>query len=81
MFVFARLKILAVKKSFHDSRNSSGNGSTQTDKQNDDGKETTIASQNITSGHPSLNHYHVFLVLLQIAVLRLPLSAKKHVIN
>ena len=48
----------------HDSKNSSGDGFAQIDKQNDDEKKTTVASKNIASVHPSLNLY-VYLALLQ----------------
>ena len=60
MLVFARLKMLVLVVI-----NSSGNSFTQIDKQNDGKKETTAASQNIASVHPSLNLYHVSSVLLQ----------------
>ena len=49
------------------SQNSSKDGFTQIDKQNDDEKKTTVASPNIASEHPFLNLYHVSLVLLQTA--------------
>ena len=49
----------------YDSKNSSGDGFTQIDKQNDDEKKTTVASKNIASVHPPLNLYDAYLVLLQ----------------
>ena len=50
----------------HDSKNSSGDGFAQIDKQNDDEKKTTVASKNIASVHPPLNLYDAYLMLLQI---------------
>ena len=50
----------------YDSKNSSGDGFTQIDKQNDDEKKTTVASKNIASVHPPLNLYDAYLMLLQI---------------
>ena len=55
------------------SQNSSGNGFTQLDKQNDDNRKTTVVSQNIVSVHPSLNLYHVSSVLL--------LTGRSHVLS
>ena len=43
----------------YDSKNSSGDGFTQTDKQNDEEKKTTVASKNIASVHPPLNLYEL----------------------
>ena len=37
----------------------------QIDKQNNDKQKSAVVSQNITTVHPSLNHYHVSLVLVQ----------------